>query len=148
MAPQESFLQFVVSSLGVRYSILLTFATVGAFLIVAAMLLRGRGAWAAAATLLAVTLPAFVGVLAFVDGMLSSFLVVARSNATPQPAAWAEGLAMSLVSVNLGMFLTGTLLFIALIGLTVRALMEPAAGNQHAAFVPPHLPQRTPAKAV
>ncbi len=145
---QQSYLQFIFASLGLRYTVLLAVSSLVAFVVVAVMLLRGRGPWAVGATLLAVSLPTFVGVLAFVGGALSSFMVIARSNAQPKPEEWAEGLAMALVSINVGMLLTGVLLLVALIGLTVRALTEPAVGHQFSEFLPPQLPQRAPAKAV
>src|SRR5262245_33911240 len=93
---QQSYLEFIFSSLGWRYTMLLPLAALLSFVLILILVLRGKGSAVPAGLVLLVPLPIIVGVFGVVDGLLASFQVIAMSNTAPKPALYAQGICMSL----------------------------------------------------
>lgn len=132
---QQSYLEFVFMSLGVRYTLLLPLAALVSFVLVLVLVLRGKGPWLSAAIVLLVPLPLYVGILGLVDGLMSSFQVVAMSESNPRPSDLAQGVGMSLVSVLVGINLSIPGYLLAVIGTIIRSLAgDPAFAPQQPAL--------------
>ncbi|MDZ4780473.1 MAG: hypothetical protein SGJ19_09500, partial [Planctomycetia bacterium] len=90
---QQSSVAWLFDALGVQYTVLLLLAGLIGFLIALAVVLRGRGPMAAAALLLAVSLPLLVGVYGAFDGAMESLFVIAQSTVAPRPSEIAAGVS-------------------------------------------------------
>jgi hypothetical protein len=125
---QHSYLSFIFSALGIRYTFLLPLAGLIAFVVVLFLVLKGKGHALPAALMLIVPLPVLVGFVGVIDGMMASFTVIAMSDTAPKPSAMAEGVAMSLVTAWVGMLLAIPSYLLATIGMCIRSLQSERQG--------------------
>ena len=121
---RQSFLMWMFSALGWRYTFLLPLAASFAFVFVLLVVLRGKGPAMTGALLFLVPLPVLVGIVGFVDGLVASFQVISMSQTVPKPSQWAMGISMSLVSIWVGLLFSVPSYFVALIGLIVRSMID------------------------
>jgi hypothetical protein len=119
---QMSYLEFFFGSLGWRYSFLLPMAMLVSLVLILVLVIRGKGNTLPAALILIVPLPLLVGLMGVVDGMLASFMVIASSDTTPKPSAWAEGISMCLMTAMVGILLSVPGYFLAVGGMFVRSI--------------------------
>ncbi|MCA9269254.1 MAG: MotA/TolQ/ExbB proton channel family protein, partial [Planctomycetales bacterium] len=97
-AAHPSLLTWTITSLGPIYLILLLLAGLVSFMLALAILVRGRGPFAAAALVLVVPAPMLIGLFAAVDGIMRSFTVIAMSTSTPKPSEMAAGVSTAIVA--------------------------------------------------
>ena len=121
----QSKLAWFLNSLGLFYTGALLAAGLLAFILTIVIVARGRGPLAGAALWFAVTLPLWVGVLGFFDGMIASFTVIAMSEVSPKPSEVASGISTSLVTPLVGLWLMAPSFVVATIGSLIRAMTAP-----------------------
>lgn len=121
VAPQPSFLLWLFHSLGITFSVLFLLSALGCFFLTLLLCLRGKGPMANACLLLVVHWPTMVGLLGAVTGIISMFQVLARSSATPKPSELAEGWAVALVTVLIGVLMTMFFYLLAIVGTLFRS---------------------------
>lgn len=119
---RQSYLEFFFSALGFRYTFLLPLAALVSFVLVLVVVLRGKGNWVTAVLVLLVPLPFYVGILGVIEGMMASFQEIAMTEMAPKPSALAEGVAMSLVTAMVGLWLSVPGYLLAVVGSFVRSL--------------------------
>ncbi|MGE3410208.1 MAG: MotA/TolQ/ExbB proton channel family protein [Pirellulales bacterium] len=73
---------------------------------------------------LAVTMPLWVGVLGFFQGMIASFIVISQSNVSPKPSEWAYGISAALATPYAGLILMAPSFLVAAIGSLIRSIMQ------------------------
>lgn len=115
-------LGWLMSSLGLKYALLLPLSTVLSMLLVLILLLRGKGSGLGAAVVLAVFIPFLIGVFGALEGAIQSFSVIARSVVAPKPSEIAQGASMALVVPMVGLFFTLPGYALALLGFFVRSV--------------------------
>jgi hypothetical protein len=120
---QQSYLGWIVNSLGFPYAVLLPLAGVVCFVLVLATLVRGRGAMATVSLLLIVHVPLLIGVFAALQGAMASYAVIAQSETAPRPAEIAAGISTALVAPTVGMLVMAPSYFVAALGALVRSLL-------------------------
>ena len=120
---QQSYLEFIVNALGWRYTFLLPLAALASFVLILALVLRGKGSTLSAALVLLVPLPFLVGILGYVDGIVASLQVIAMSDTAPKASQLAEGMSMAFVTIWIGMLLSIPGLLLAIGGTFVRSLI-------------------------
>ena len=76
---------------------------------------------AAAALILIVHVPLFIGVFAAVQGAIASYTVIAMSGASPKPSEVAAGISTALVAPLVGMLLTVPGYATATLGALIRS---------------------------
>ncbi len=119
---QQSYLMWMYSALGIKYALLLPASAASSFVVTLLLVVRGKGAFAAAAIVLVVSLPLLVGIVGALDGTMASFAVISVSSVTPKPSEWARGVSMALVAPWLGFWLMVPTFLLATIGSAVRAI--------------------------
>lgn len=118
---QQSLLNWMYTALGLPYVILLPLAGLLSFLFALIVVLRGKGPMAAAALILFVHVPLFIGVFAAIQGAIASYTVIATSPATPKPSEVAAGISTALVAPWFGMLLMVPGYATAAIGAFIRS---------------------------
>lgn len=117
----QSLLGYYYESMGLLYTVaLLASASVG-IAVTLYLLMRGRGMLAVVGMFLAATLPAIVGLIGTIDGMIGSFQVVAASASQPKPAELSEGIARALVTTQVGLVLAIPIVLLAIVGSVLRS---------------------------
>ena len=127
---RQSYLMWVVSALGWRYVVLLPLAGIVTLVLTLILLIRGRGSAQTGALLFIVPLPFYLGIVGVLDGLISSYQVIAMSQMAPKPSEVAMGISMSLVSAWVGLLLTVPSYVAASAGLLIRALAQPESTLQ------------------
>ncbi|HJT35378.1 MAG TPA: hypothetical protein VJ783_25355 [Pirellulales bacterium] len=120
---RQSFLQWILMALGLKYTLLLPFAAFIAFVLALIVLLRGKGPMAAAALFFIVPMPFLIGIYGAIEGLISIYQVIAAAAAQPKPSELAEGTSMALVAPMVGMLLMIPTYALATVGMTVRSLV-------------------------
>jgi hypothetical protein len=113
----------IFNALGWRYAMLLPLSALVSFALILILVLRGKGSAVPAALMLLVPLPIIVGVFGVVDGLMASFQVIARSNAAPTHAMYAQGIYMSLTTFLVGLLLAVPGYLLAVAVTFVRSLL-------------------------
>jgi len=121
--PRQSYIEFIINSLGWRYMFLLPLAALVSLTLILILVVRGKGSAVPAALVLLVPLPILVGILGVVDGMVASFQVIATSDIAPEPSAYAQGICMSLTTFLIGMLLAVPGYLLAIGATFVRSLL-------------------------
>ncbi|MGH7193206.1 MAG: hypothetical protein ACREJM_06680 [Candidatus Saccharimonadales bacterium] len=121
----ESFLTWVFRALGLKYSVLLPLAALVAFVLTLIVLLRGKGPMAAAALVFFVPMPFFIGLYGGIDGLITTFSVIAACAGQPKLSDLADGASMALAAPMTGMLLMAPAYALAIVGLIVRSLVAP-----------------------
>jgi hypothetical protein len=119
---QQSYLGWMVTALGFPYLFLLPLAGLVAFLLALIIVLRGKGAMAAASLILIVHVPLLIGVFAALQGGIASYTVIAMSETTPKPSEIAAGISTALVAPMVGMLLMAPGYATAALGAFIRCL--------------------------
>lgn len=119
---QESYLAWLVRSLGWRYTLFLPLAAMLSCVLTGVLLLAGKGKSTGAAIAFVVAIPFLIGVFGMFDGLMSSFIVLSQSGTSPKPSEIAEGISTSIVTPLVGMFLMGPSYLLATVGLFIRSL--------------------------
>ncbi|EMI18240.1 putative membrane protein [Rhodopirellula maiorica SM1] len=92
------------------------------FICVVLLVLRGKGPMAAASILLFVHAPLMIGIFAAVQGLISSYSIIATSAATPKPSDVAAGFSTALFAPVVALLLMIPSYSAAAIGTFVRAV--------------------------
>lgn len=121
---RQSIIHFYYNALGLKYAVLLPFAALIAFVMTLLLVWRGKGSHLVPAVLVALSLPVLVGIYSFFDGLISSFQVIATATTSPKPSEWAQGISMSLVGIQVGMFLALPTYLLAIVGMVIRAVIS------------------------
>jgi hypothetical protein len=121
--PHQSYLMWIVTTLGVN-ALLLPLCACVSFVLALVLVLRGKGPLAAVALLLIVPLPLMLGFYGALKGSIASFSVLALSDVSPKPSEIAGGVAEALLMPMIGLLLTGPGYLVAVIGACARALRE------------------------
>ncbi len=117
----SSKLQWFVSALGPSYLMLLALAGFLAFILTVVLVIKGKGPLVGASLWFAVTMPLWVGVLGFFDGMIDSFIIIAQSTTSPKPAEVASGFSTALVTPLVGLWLMAPSFLVATLGSLIRS---------------------------
>lgn len=120
-APSENFLIWIISALGWRYVLLLPASAFLSFVLTAVLVIAGKGRTTGAALGFIVAIPFLIGIFGMLDGLMASFMVIARSSAAIKPSVYAQGMSMSIVTPLVGMLLMVPSYLLATVGLTIRA---------------------------
>jgi glucose-6-phosphate-specific signal transduction histidine kinase len=99
----QSMLHFYQQALGTKYLIWLPLTAIIGFVLTLLAVVKWRGSVSVALLILAVPMPIVAGLYGYFDGMLASFQIIAMSTTQPKPSEWAQGEAMALVSVLVGL---------------------------------------------
>tara|TARA_R110002073_G_scaffold308333_6_gene478252 strand:+ start:3246 stop:3662 length:417 start_codon:yes stop_codon:yes gene_type:complete len=129
---QQSLLHWIFVSLGPAYLVLLPLAAFLSFVVALMIVVRGKGAMAAAALVLVVHIPLLVGLFAAFQGAISAFTVIAMSSSAPKPAEIAAGFSTALVAPFISLLLMVPGYLTAVIGAVVRSLVESPSSATHA----------------
>jgi hypothetical protein len=121
MRPEQPFINWLFSALGIRYTFLLPVVTVLAFGLAIAAIAKFKSPALTAVLLAVVPLPLLIGTIGVIDGMVASYQVIVMSGAIPRGSEVAEGGAMSLVSMQVGLILSLPLYLLAIVALCYRA---------------------------
>ena len=119
---RQSLLLWFFRALGWRYTLMLPAVTFLSFVLLCFVVFYGRGWAAGAAAVLLVPLPLLVGLMGTIDGLMSSYMVIATSDVMPKPSEVAEGVSTALVTSMVGMCLMIPNYWLAVIGLLVRSM--------------------------
>ena len=119
---QQSFLVWVIGSLGWKYVLLLPVSALFSFVLTAVLVTAGKGKTTGAAVAFAVAIPLLVGIFGLLDGLVASFMVIANSSTIVKPSEWSEGFSTGLVTPLIGMLLMAPSYILATAGLSIRAL--------------------------
>lgn len=136
---EPSFIVWLMMAMGIRFTLWLPLVTILAFVLALIAILRFKTPYLTAILLAVVPLPIYVGTLGVIDGMVSSFQVIALSSVTPQSSEFAIGAGMSLVTLQVGLILALPLYLMGTLDLCYRAF-------RHAEAEPP--PTEPPVGAV
>ena len=128
---RQSYLMWLISALGWKYTLLLPLAGLVAFALTLALVIRGRGAAQVGALLFIVPLPFYLGIVGVLDGVMAMYQVIAMSDTTPKPSMLAMGISMALVAGWVGMLLTVPSYLAASAGLLIRAFFPPAVDAEN-----------------
>lgn len=118
----ESFLMWFIGALGWKYALLLPGSALLSFVLTAVLLGVGKGRTTGAALVFIVAIPFLVGLFGMFDGLMASFMVIARSTVAPKPSEYAQGMSMSISTPLLGMLLMVPSYLLATVGLSIKAL--------------------------
>lgn len=123
---RQSYLQFLYSALGIKYTLLLPLAGLAAFVVTLIVVIRGKGSLAGVTLLFIVPAPFFIGLYGALEGTVASYQVIAASAVQPKPSELAQGISMALVTPMIGLLLMVPAYATATIGLLVRSLSASA----------------------
>lgn len=134
---QQSPLIWLFRSLGIRYSVFLPFVALLALALAIIAIGRFKTPVLTALLLAIVPLPLFYGFMAMIDGMLMSMQVISTSDADVRPSEFADGGAMSVVSLQVGLVLSLPVYVLAIVALAYRALSHTEANRPLPRSEPP-----------
>ena len=135
--PQQSPLVWLFRALGMRYTIFLPFITLLALVLAMIAVMRFKTPALTALLLAVVPLPLFYGAMATIDGLLASWQVIGMSSVNPKPSELADGGAMSLVSMQVGLILTLPVYVLAIVALIQRSFSHSEADQPQGSTEPP-----------
>jgi hypothetical protein len=107
--------------------------------LVALVCFRCRSHHLTALLVLLIPLPLFLGMISMFDGWVSSLQVISLSGATPRPSELAEGMAISLFGVQVGLWLSLPGYLLAMGVMIYSALTAPRADELAPSSMPPPL---------
>ena len=121
---QESYLMWLVRSLGLRFTVLLPLAGLVSFALTGVLVVAGKGKSNGTAIAFVVGIPFLVGIFGMLDGFMASFIVIASAPTSPKPSEIADGISSAIVTPFIGMLLMAPSYMLATIGLFIRSLTE------------------------
>jgi hypothetical protein len=119
---RQSYVSWLLDSLGMYYVILLPLAGLVSFLIALIVVIRGKGPMAGPCLILVVHIPMLIGVFAAIQGAIASYMVIAISDTAPKPSEIALGVSTALAAPMVAMVLTVPSYVVAVFGSLIRAL--------------------------
>lgn len=131
MPPEQSMFLWLFRALGIRYTIWLPVVTVLALVLAVLAIWKFKTPALTAALLAVVPLPLLLGAIGSIDGLVACFQIIMISSATPRASEFADGGAMSLVSMQVGLILSVPLYLLALVALCYRAFAHREAAPEH-----------------
>jgi hypothetical protein len=124
MPPQQSLLVWLFRALGIRYSFLIPFYALLAFVLAALAIWRFKTPYLTVVLLAVVPLPFYCGAIGVIDGLVASFQVMSFSGGTIPLSYVADSAAVSLVSAQVGLVLSLPLYVIAVVALCLRSFVR------------------------
>lgn len=116
---RQSFLMWLISSLGWKYTLLLPASALASFVLTGVLVIAGKGRTIGAATILIVAIPSLIGVFGTIEGTVNVAMVL-RSDFAKHING--EAVSSCLMTTMVGMFLMVPSYLLATAGLTIRAL--------------------------
>ena len=123
---RASLLSWIVESLSGPFTLLLLLSGVVCFVVALILVRRGKGPLAAAALVLVVHVPIFIGVFAGLYGSLNALRAVATSVGTPKPSEVAAIVVAVLLGPIVGILLALPGYAVAVVGGFVRSIGDRA----------------------
>lgn len=118
---EKPFALWLFQAMGIRYTLWLPFFTVLAFVLALLAVLKFKTPYLTAVLLAVVPLPIYIGAVGVIDGLVAGFQVIALSGATLRSWEVADGAAMSLVTLQVGLILALPLYLMGTFALCYRA---------------------------
>lgn len=118
----QNFLAWLVNALGWKYVLLLPASALLSFVLTLVLVIAGKGRTTGAALGFIVAIPFLVGLFGMFEGLMASLMVLGASTSSPKPSQVAVGIATSIVTPLVGMFLMAPSYLLATVGLGIRAL--------------------------
>lgn len=119
---RQSMLMWYLNALGWRYGLGLPLLGLIAFVLSLLLVIRG-GQYAGPALIFVVSMPFLFGVLGVVDGMIMTLTTLSHTETAPRPSEVAEGISLSLVAANFGLFMMAPSFLVATAGLFIRTMV-------------------------
>ncbi len=120
---QQSFLSWIIESISVPFTLLLLLSGIACFVTALILVRRSKGPMAAAALVLVVHIPLFIGVLAALFGVLHALRTIATSTA-PRPTDYAAGVSAVLFGPIAGIAMSAPGYAVAVIGAFLRSVRD------------------------
>ena len=139
--PEKPFVIWLFQAMGIRYTLWLPMFTMLAFVLAILAIWKFKTPYLTPLLLAVVPMPIFIGAVGVIDGLVARWQVVALGGATPRASEMADGAAMSLVTLQVGLFLAMPVYLLAVVALCFRAFaqretepasQEPAVGATYA----------------
>ena len=124
MPPEQPLFVWLFRALGIRYSFLLPFYALLAFVLAALAIWKFKTPYLTAVLMAVVPLPFYCGAIGTIDGLVASLQVISLSGATPKMTEMADGAALSLVSAQAGLILSLPLYVIGVVALCLRSFIH------------------------
>ena len=118
---EQSMLNWVVSSLGPIYVILLPLSAIVSFVAVLILVTRGRGPMAAVSILLFLLAPTLIGIFGYLHAATMNNFEIYNGCGTPDPNVVMKTDAAAIFSPLVGMFLSIPAFALAAIGTLMRS---------------------------
>lgn len=120
--PSDNFLVWLIRALGWKYVLLLPVSALFSFVLTLVLVIAGKGRTTGAALCFLVAIPFLIGLFGMFEGLMASLMVLGASSSSPKPSQVAVGVATSIVTPLVGMFLMVPSYLLATAGLSIRAL--------------------------
>lgn len=118
---EQSFPLWLFRAMGIRYTLWLPLFTVLAFVLAVLAIWKFKTPYLTAILFAVVPLPIYIGAVGVIDGLVSSWQVIGLSGATPRGSELADGAAVSLVTLQVGLILAIPLYLLAVSTLCYQA---------------------------
>jgi len=122
----EPYVQWMIRSMGI-IGVLVLAAGAFSFVVTLLIVIRGQGPFASAALVLLVAMPLLIGSFGCVKSLISSFQVIALSDATIKASEISAGVTESLVNPLLGFLMMAPSYLVATLGSIVRSFLKSTA---------------------
>jgi hypothetical protein len=122
MGGPKSIVEFVTTSFLSPFGVLILISAILAFFIAVSVISRGNGPLAGVALILAVLMPAMLGVLGMLTGWVNALLVMSTSDTQMKAADFAAGLAGSVLQMSVALWLSMPTLLVCIVGAWMRSL--------------------------
>lgn len=120
MAPQESFLNWLIRSTGLL-GLLIPPLAILCFILTVILVFRGKGPLTGVALLFIIPLPVLLGLLALIHGGIQSLQVIFYSSVPPNTSEFGDAISTSLVGPMMGLLLTLPSYLLAMTVMFVRS---------------------------
>jgi len=118
----QSFLHWVISSVGGFYLILLLVSAALALILTTLVVVRGKGPHAGIALIFIVPLPLLIGIFVAILSGMQALSVIAMSDVQVKPSIIGEAYATALTGPLLGLVLMAPSYLLAMFGMLVRGM--------------------------
>ncbi len=130
-------LDWFFHALGLHFAVVLPLLGVLAFVLAGIAIRKFKAPALTAILVVVVPLPLYYGAVGMVDGIISSMMVISNTDSVIRSTDLAEGGAMSLVSLQVGLILSLPAYILAVIALIYRALIHDEAPRATKSNEPP-----------
>jgi hypothetical protein len=118
---QRSFLSWILTALGYKYTILLPLLGLIGFVLTLIIVIRGKGPMAGVALLLIIPAPLLLGVFAAIEGGIGAYQQIATLQKAPPSGHDAVVISNLLVAPMVGLLLMAPSYILAILGSLVRS---------------------------